>query len=138
MAKKRARIEDARTRRASQHDQHGVGFVPEQAYTLGRQGGSRTEIFFDERAAADANVRPGPEVHRHDGANDSTFAWNPSDAEHYRRYAEPWDTPGVISYDGALLDGLANLSKTAHEHVGCALWCGPPTRRETVCDPATL
>ena len=74
----------------------------------------------------------------HDGANDSTFAWNPSDAEHYRRYAQPWDTPGVISYDGALLDGLANLSKTAHEHVGCALWCGPPTSRETVCDPASL
>jgi hypothetical protein len=42
----------------------------------------------------------------HDGANDTWFTWNPSDAaEHFRTYAEPWDTPGVISWDGMLLDG---------------------------------
>ena len=105
VAKKRARIEESQDTQGVAAQPARSQFVPEQAYTLGRQGGSRTGIFLMSELQPMRTFDPDRRCIVHDGAIDSTFAWNPLDAEHYRRYAEPWDTPGVISYDGALLDG---------------------------------
>jgi hypothetical protein len=40
----------------------------------------------------------------HDVLNDRTFAWKPEWAAHYRRHAKE-NGPGVIEWDGRLLDG---------------------------------
>ena len=40
----------------------------------------------------------------HDSLNDKTFAWKPEWAESYREYANN-HAPGVIEWDGLLLDG---------------------------------
>jgi hypothetical protein len=40
----------------------------------------------------------------HDKLNDNTFEWEPRWAENYRQYADEFD-PGVIEWDGRLLDG---------------------------------
>lgn len=40
----------------------------------------------------------------HDALNDETFIWKPEWADHYRRYAQP-SSPGVVGWDGRLLDG---------------------------------
>ena len=41
----------------------------------------------------------------HDELNDSTFVWKPEWAASYKKYADPYDRPGVVSWDGLLLDG---------------------------------
>jgi hypothetical protein len=41
----------------------------------------------------------------HDKLNNELIMWRPEWAERYRKYAQPYDTPGVISWDGLLLDG---------------------------------
>lgn len=45
----------------------------------------------------------------HDRLNDDLFRWQPEWGEHYRKYAfeEVW--PGVIGWDGLLLDGWTPL-----------------------------
>ena len=40
----------------------------------------------------------------HDILNDETLDWDPEWAEHYRQYAQV-NSPGVIEWDGRLLDG---------------------------------
>ena len=45
----------------------------------------------------------------HDQLNDITLQWQPEKWEaHFRRYAEPWG-PGVVNWDGMLLDGWRPL-----------------------------
>jgi hypothetical protein len=41
----------------------------------------------------------------HDALNDCMVDWKPEWVGNYREYAEPYDTPGVIAWDGLLLDG---------------------------------
>ena len=41
----------------------------------------------------------------HDGLNDRVFEWRPEWAASYRKHAEDFDTAGVVSWDGLLLDG---------------------------------
>jgi hypothetical protein len=41
----------------------------------------------------------------HDQLNDTTFEWNPEWADDYRKYAAGGFSPGIISWDGLLLDG---------------------------------
>jgi hypothetical protein len=45
----------------------------------------------------------------HDRLNDWLFDWKPEWAEHYREHAQKWETPGVIAWDGLLLDGWLEL-----------------------------
>ncbi len=41
----------------------------------------------------------------HDQLNDCLFDWKTEWAENYRQHASAYDTLGVISWDGLLLDG---------------------------------
>jgi hypothetical protein len=41
----------------------------------------------------------------HDGLNDQIIDWQPEWAASYREYASDFDAPGVVSWDGLLLDG---------------------------------
>ena len=47
----------------------------------------------------------------HDGLNDCTFEWKPEWAGHCREHAEDRDTPGVIAWDGLLLDGWMEFAE---------------------------
>jgi hypothetical protein len=44
----------------------------------------------------------------HDQLNDQIIPWTGEDAEHWRRYASP-HAPGVIEWDGLLIDGRGNV-----------------------------
>jgi len=41
----------------------------------------------------------------HDKLNNTTIEWKPKWATDYRRYAQPYDSPDVVAWDGLLLDG---------------------------------
>jgi hypothetical protein len=41
----------------------------------------------------------------HDRLNNELIAWKAERAAHYREFAQPFDEPGLISWDGLLLDG---------------------------------
>jgi hypothetical protein len=45
----------------------------------------------------------------HDGLNDNTFEWKPEWAEDFRKAAATEFNPGVINWDGLLLDGWRPL-----------------------------
>jgi hypothetical protein len=62
-----------------------------------------------------ATFDPTQPCELHDQLNDIWFQWPVKDAELYRGHAEPWDTPGVIAFDGMLLDGwrIASSSQNA-------------------------
>jgi len=47
----------------------------------------------------------------HDKLNNVTMEWKPPWARDYRRYAQPYDTPEVIAWDGLLLDGGLALQR---------------------------
>ena len=46
----------------------------------------------------------------HDLLNDQTIEWKPKEhLESYRRFAEP-DSPGVVAWNGLLLDGWTEFT----------------------------
>jgi hypothetical protein len=50
----------------------------------------------------------------HDGLNDCWMTWDPDrDAEHDRLHAAHWDRPGIVAWDGLLLDGWLDSARTA-------------------------
>lgn len=53
--------------------------------------------------AANEHIRRGAGVH--DRLNDSTIQWKPEWASNFREYAAPFDRPGVVSWDGLILQG---------------------------------
>jgi hypothetical protein len=48
---------------------------------------------------------PDAECLIHDRLNNELIAWKAGWAAHYREFAQPFDEPGSISWDGLLLDG---------------------------------
>jgi hypothetical protein len=46
----------------------------------------------------------------HDRVNDQMMEWSPDWRDNYRKYARP-DAPGVVTFDGLLLDGWRPLLK---------------------------
>lgn len=51
-----------------------------------------------------ATFDPDQPCELHDQLN-GWFDWPAQDADAYRQHAQPYDTPGVIAFDGMLLDG---------------------------------
>lgn len=48
---------------------------------------------------------PGVPCLIHDKLNNELLMWKPEWSDHYREFAQPYDTPEVVSWDGMLLDG---------------------------------
>jgi hypothetical protein len=56
---------------------------------------------------------PAKPCQLHDQLNNTTFEWRPEWADDYRKHATGGFGPGIISWDGLLLDGWTEIDETS-------------------------